>query len=287
MLTTTPKKRKFDRLNGFTSHQLRYNEISQVKNVYLTTLARSVPTLFRNQYTLKEKHVDETLKNGIISPESENEIITDIDNNKEVMDDILLEVNSDNTIPSEIISSKLSDATDSFNTSEILPKGVHARKFSNQRRIAIQYLFSNVYKDCEEKYWKEQKVIEKIMYSLSIPAESKRLVVNVCNDIIKCNELKLNYNPNKNKYKSGRHSVINENDHEAKIITNGCNISLSTTAIACFVNEFRSNCIPQKSPVSWSAVEGFILRSPMIDRSKRTFKKVEKQILNVDGQKRD
>ncbi|KAJ1396078.1 hypothetical protein B484DRAFT_309756, partial [Ochromonadaceae sp. CCMP2298] len=75
----------------------------------------------------------------------------------------------------------------------------------------------------------------------------------------------------------GRTAKIQELMVEAQIVYDALESGLSTTQAGVILNEWRTGQDPPLAPVSWSAVEGFVLRSDVINRTRRQTKKSGKE----------
>ncbi|KAJ1420602.1 hypothetical protein B484DRAFT_303137, partial [Ochromonadaceae sp. CCMP2298] len=128
-----------------------------------------------------------------------------------------------------------------------------------------------------EDLWVEHSVVWGIMQRLSIPAGSSREVKQVMRDVLDAIVTELQYDRSKGERKRGSKARIQEDSVEAGVVFRALKANMSTTCIAVIVNEYRRAMQPPKPTVSWSAVERFILNSPLIYRSRRHNKKSGKE----------
>ncbi|KAJ1418639.1 hypothetical protein B484DRAFT_333713, partial [Ochromonadaceae sp. CCMP2298] len=99
-------------------------------------------------------------------------------------------------------------------------------------------------------------------------------VKEVLTDILAARDAGKQYDPHGRERKRGRKPLIVDGTPQAQVAYTALGAGLSTTQTAVLVNEWRAAQLPVPLPsLSWSAVEAFVLRSDVIDRSRRVTKK--------------
>jgi len=66
---------------------------------------------------------------------------------------------------------------------------------SENRMQGIIFLFTHRYGCLEMKFWKENKIVTKIMNRLDIPRDSRRLVKNIMKRVLESNERGMHFDP--------------------------------------------------------------------------------------------
>ncbi|KAJ1427836.1 hypothetical protein B484DRAFT_329818, partial [Ochromonadaceae sp. CCMP2298] len=148
---------------------------------------------------------------------------------------------------------------------------------AGDRRISIRYCFDHIYGAPAEDRWVEESVVWSIMQRLGIPAGSSAEVKQVCRDVLKAIGNETEYDEHGGERRRGVKVLITEDSQEAAVVFEALRGNLSTTCITVLVNELRAGMRPPKDNVSWSAVERFILNSPIIQRTRRHTKKSGKE----------
>lgn len=137
------------------------------------------------------------------------------------------------------------------------------------RKYAIKYMYEHVYGSPPVN----GHVIAAIMAKLEIPGGSFGSVRTVLQEVSTAAQNNDIYNPKKGESARGRKSILHDDCPEAELIFRALETNISTMNVAVIVNEFRAVQNPPKSPVSFSAVERFVLRSNIINRTRRHTKK--------------
>jgi hypothetical protein len=139
------------------------------------------------------------------------------------------------------------------------------------RRTAIVYLFSKHGYPPEKEWGREFGVLKDIMTKLEIDKNSRSSVVNILRDALVARAEKRNYDPtigNKNK---GRPRILEDGTLEGILVCRALQRGIGITQTVCQLNRFRVK--HNKKPISWSAVKGYVDRSPLIKIRKRRTKK--------------
>ncbi|KAJ1392767.1 hypothetical protein B484DRAFT_314135, partial [Ochromonadaceae sp. CCMP2298] len=122
-----------------------------------------------------------------------------------------------------------------------------------------------------ESMWLQDGVILGLMQKVNIPAGSSEEVKKVCRDVLASIANDTRYDAKASGAKGK--NLIMDCTPQAEVVYEALESGLSTTQTAVLVNEWRAALDPPLDAVSWSAVEGFILRSTIIERSRRVCKK--------------
>jgi hypothetical protein len=110
------------------------------------------------------------------------------------------------------------------------------------------------------------------MKELNIPFGSHSSVQQVLKDFVKSQMTKSLYDARIGEKRRGRKPLILDMTPQAQIVYNAVEAGLSSAQTAVLVNKFRNSQTPYLKPVSWSAVENFIIRSECIKRGRRLTK---------------
>jgi hypothetical protein len=140
------------------------------------------------------------------------------------------------------------------------------------RRYAISYQFTK-YGSPPESTWAKIGLVKNIMKELNIPFGSHSSVQQVLKDFVKSQMTKSLYDARIGEKRRGRKPLILDMTPQAQIVYNAVEAGLSSAQTAVLVNKFRNSQTPYLKPVSWSAVENFIIRSECIKRGRRLTKK--------------
>ncbi|KAJ1420198.1 hypothetical protein B484DRAFT_333234, partial [Ochromonadaceae sp. CCMP2298] len=144
------------------------------------------------------------------------------------------------------------------------------------RRTALEYLFVQVMGSPAEDVWLRDGVVLGLMKQLHIPAGSSAEVKKVLRDVLKAT-VKEPYDPKAGNKRRGRKPLIVDLTPQASVVYMSVEQGLSTTQTTVIVNEWRKAQAPPLPPLSWSAVEKFLLRSGVTHRSRRVNKKSGKE----------
>jgi len=129
------------------------------------------------------------------------------------------------------------------------------------RRVAIKYLFVAQLGSPQESEWTELQTVQTIIRNLRISGDS-RLVKSLLRNILE--EQRSGKKPVERR---GRKSKVPLDSPQADLIYRSLSAGMSTLSTTILLNKYRVDI--RKDTVSLSAVQGFILRSDIIDRSRR------------------
>ena len=149
-------------------------------------------------------------------------------------------------------------------------------KQQSDRRYAIKYAFEYIYGSMSVDRWKETGLVTSIMTRLCIPNGSYASVRSVLLEVVGAFQNNTAYDAKKGERRRGRKALITDESPEAEVIFRALETNISTLNVAVLVNEFRNGQQPPRPPVSFSAVERFVLKSPIIDRTRRRTQKTGK-----------
>ncbi|KAJ1424655.1 hypothetical protein B484DRAFT_314974, partial [Ochromonadaceae sp. CCMP2298] len=130
-----------------------------------------------------------------------------------------------------------------------------------------------------EAVWLQDGVVSGLMKQLYIPDGSSEEVKRVLRDILKARGERKKYDENGGQKRKGKKSLILDCTPQASVVYAALGSGLSNTQTAILLKEWRASQAPPLHPVSWSCVEGFVLRSNVINRSRRVTKKSGKEDL--------
>ena len=137
---------------------------------------------------------------------------------------------------------------------------------SKDQNVALKYLFLKVFGNPEQDYWHEMKLIPAISYLLKIPQSSH---TSVKKRLLAILEERGTFTGNISKG-GGRPPLIVDGTAQADVVYRALGASLSAKDTVCLLNFYREWMDPPLDPISRSAMQGFIERSPAIKTRRRT-----------------
>ena len=140
-----------------------------------------------------------------------------------------------------------------------------------QRRNAIAYLFAKFGYPPEENWGHGYGVITDIMTKLEIPSNSRTAVINILKDISSARLADEKYDPNNANKNKGRRALLEDGTVQGIMVCRTLQRGVGITQTTWLLNRLRAK--HGQKPVSWSAVKGYIIRSPLIKCQKRRTKK--------------
>ena len=144
------------------------------------------------------------------------------------------------------------------------------------RRVAIKYLFMQVFGAPDEEDWHEMKLVPAISHLLNISKNSHTTVLNTLHKIVASDIEYLG----KVSLGQGRVALIQHGTEQSTIVCNALEQGLSSKETACLLNMYRERQEIPEEAVSRSAVQGFMQRSNCIKTSKIQCKKSGKDDSN-------
>jgi hypothetical protein len=148
------------------------------------------------------------------------------------------------------------------------------------RRKALEFYFVHILGAPVEDMWLRDGVVLTLVQALRISPGSTAEVKQVCRDVLAVRARGVNYDESAGARQRGRKPLILELTPQAEVAYEALGQGLSTYQTAVLLNEWRAVQYPVLPPLSWSAVQGFVQRSGVIDRSRRQYKKSGKDDLN-------
>jgi hypothetical protein len=145
----------------------------------------------------------------------------------------------------------------------------HNKCSFKDRRIAIKYMFINVFGSPNIDSWHKMKLIPAISHLLNISQNSHTIVLNTLKMI---SAAEIEYD-GKVSTGSGREALILHGTTQANIVCNALEAGLSSKETACLLNMFRENLETPEEPICRSAVQGFMTRETCIKTRKIQAKK--------------
>ena len=124
------------------------------------------------------------------------------------------------------------------------------------RRVAIKYLFMQVFGALDEEDWHEMKLVPAISHLLNISKNSHTTVLNTLHKIVASDIEYLG----KVSLGQGRVALIQHGTEQSTIVCNALEQGLSSKETACLLNMYRERQEIPEEAVSRSAVQGFMQR---------------------------
>ncbi|KAJ1424247.1 hypothetical protein B484DRAFT_464846 [Ochromonadaceae sp. CCMP2298] len=146
-----------------------------------------------------------------------------------------------------------------------------------KRRTCIEFLFVHILESPTEDTWLRDGVVSGIMRHLQVSEGCSKEVKVVLKAILAAQAAGKKYDVHERPKRRGRTAKIQELTVQAKIVYDALETGLSTTQAGVILNEWCTGQDPPLAPVSWSAVEGFVLRSDVINRTRSQTKKSGKE----------
>ena len=153
------------------------------------------------------------------------------------------------------------------------------------RRSTIAYFYEHVYgapDDSEICPWDgKDGLVAKIRVRVGIPADSARLVKKVMLDVQEGIREEKEYDPHSGCRQRGEANCrIKDGSPYTAIVHAVMDIGAGITEATVLVDEYREEKNPEHKPVSWSAVQRFVSRNPLIKEKQMRTKKSGKEYPN-------
>lgn len=152
------------------------------------------------------------------------------------------------------------------------------KNMAQARRAAIEYFYVHIYGSPPQHEWFGLDLVNDLSLRLQIPYGSRHNVIKTLKDIMITRIQHTQYNPKKHHKRRG---LIVDQTPQAAIIYQAVEHGLSIALTTYMLNVWRAARDPSMRPVSFSAVEGFTLRSEIIVKSRRRTKKSGKEDPNT------
>ena len=151
------------------------------------------------------------------------------------------------------------------------------------RRWSIYFLYEHVLGSPPEDKWAGRSgTITSIRRILGIPLGSNGCVRKVLSDVCAADTAVVEYDPTADMAHGGVPKIV-EGTEQARIVSDAMASGVGIGQAAVLVNVFRARLnatlgeidpdAPELKPISWSAVRGFVERSPSFELHKRGTKK--------------
>jgi hypothetical protein len=151
-----------------------------------------------------------------------------------------------------------------------------------KRREAICYLFL-LAGSPEKDQWQETKIVTKIMKRLFIPRNSRTSVEKILTDVLEARAADEEYDPRTGTRQRGRNVIIEDLTPVGNLVCELFDRSLRPSAITMMVNaRLVANGFES---ISQDAIQSYVDRSPLINKTKRKTKKSGKEDLESDWAK--
>lgn len=147
---------------------------------------------------------------------------------------------------------------------ENIPSDINAVKYDGSlkdRRIAIKWMFINVFGAPSEELWHGMKLIPAISLLMNISRNSHTSILEILQKINEEDVFKYN---GKASSGSGNAGLLHQGTEQANIVCNALEAGLSSSEAACLVNFHRERLEIPLEPICRSAVQGFMKRSSFI-----------------------